>query len=130
MGGEGIFPAEWVDNIPTWLRIVMLVIAFPVVTVVAFLLFGYLSALLYSPLFLVRWLRRRRAQVGEAGARTGTRLPHVGGIPARHRSAGPGGAGRHQPDLTGCGPVPNETLQISRHPGRCLRSSMCSWTSA
>ena len=41
----------------------MLVIAFPVVMVVAFLLFGYLSALLYSPLFLVRWLRRGRAQV-------------------------------------------------------------------
>ena len=41
----------------------MLLIAFPVVTVVVFLLFGYLSALLYSPLYLVRWLRRRRAQV-------------------------------------------------------------------
>ena len=63
MGGEGISPAEWVENIPAWLRIVMLVIAFPVVTVVVFLLFGYLSALLYSPLFLVRWLWRRRAQV-------------------------------------------------------------------
>ena len=63
VGGEGIFPAEWVENIPAWLRIVMLVIAFPVVTVVVFLLFGYLSALLYSPLFLVRWLWRRRAQV-------------------------------------------------------------------
>ena len=63
MGGEGIFPAEWVENIPAWLRIVMLFIAFPVVTVVAFLLFGYLSAMLYSPLYLVRWLRRRRAQV-------------------------------------------------------------------
>ena len=63
MGGEGIFPAEWVENIPAWLRIVMLVIAFPVVTVVVFLLFGYLSALLYSPLYLVRWLWRRRAQV-------------------------------------------------------------------
>ena len=96
MGGEGIFPAEWVENIPAWLRIVMLVIAFPVVMVVAFLLFGYLSALLYSPLFLVRWLRRRRAQV------------------EKHRLWN-----RVQ-----------RTLQISRHPGRCLRSSMCSWTSA
>ena len=61
--GEGIFPAEWVEHIPTWLRIVMLFIAFPVVMVVVFLLFGYLSALLYSPLYLVRWLQRRRAQV-------------------------------------------------------------------
>ena len=61
--GEGIFPAEWVERIPTWLQIVMLFIAFPVVSVVALLLFGYLSALLYSPLYLVRWLWRRRAQV-------------------------------------------------------------------
>ena len=61
--GEGIFPAEWVEHIPTWLQIVMLFVLFPVVMVVALLLFGYLSALLYSPLYLVRWLWRRRAQV-------------------------------------------------------------------
>ena len=45
----------------------MLFVAFPVVMVVAFLLFGYLSVLLYSPLYLVRWLRRRRAQVEKPG---------------------------------------------------------------
>ena len=50
---------------------------------------------------------------GEAGARTGMRSPHVGGIPARHRSAGPGGAGRHQPDLTGCESV---SSGFSRYP--------------
>ena len=74
MGGEGIFPAEWVENIPTWLRIVMLVIAFPVVMVVAFLLFGYLSALLYSPLYWCggcggdgrKW--RSRSEDGDAAA--------------------------------------------------------------
>jgi len=64
--GGGLLPAEWADHIPTWLRIVMW-IAFPLVflvmAVVVFLLLGYLSALLYSPLYLVRWLRRRRAQV-------------------------------------------------------------------
>ncbi len=39
---------------------VVIIPAFLIISVVCFLLFGYATLLLYSPVYVWRWLRRRR----------------------------------------------------------------------
>jgi uncharacterized protein HemY len=40
--------------------IVVIIPAVVIISIVGFLLFGYATLLLYSPVYLWRWLRRRR----------------------------------------------------------------------